>query len=301
LSTQTSSWIPPSVRTRQDGPHVLVLTTLTGAGAFPKQVYQRFAGSLASTGFQGKTVMMVAQSDYDQLGLYELSESYRGLSFEIITPPDDLADINCYRYHHYAAYLRSCVEDFDFVMLSDSRDVLFQRDISKYPFQPGVDLYLFEEEETIARCPFNAGWIRDLFGSQVLDQIGHNAILCSGTTIGTPGGMSVYLAKMCQSIAEADESYHERFGPLGGIDQGIHNYLFHTGKLSHLVSKRMRNSDALVYTLHQVVLKDPHRRLLNGDGRFVTGSGEPCFCVHQFDRVSPRVRAEFNIHAEFEI
>jgi hypothetical protein len=280
---------------------MLVLSTLIGAGAFPIQVYQRFAGSLARTGFKGKIVMMVAQSDYDDLGLQQLEERYPSLAFEIIAPPEDSADINCYRYFDYAEYLRRCVEEYDYVMLSDSRDVLFQRDISSYPFEPGVDLFVFEEEEAIARCAINAGWIREIFGPRVLDLIGHNAILCSGTTIGTSSAMSDYVEKMCQAIADADEPYRERFGSLGGIDQGIHNYLCYAGKLSHLVMKRMCNSDALVLTLSQVALLDPQRKLLNGDGMFVTRSGEPCFCVHQFDRVTAHVRDEFNLQAEFEI
>jgi len=273
---------------------MLVLSALTGRGGFGRQVYRRFAGSLAATGFAGDVVILTTAEEMLSRRIWTLHDEIDCLVFSTIPRPGDDRDINCYRYQHFREYLSPRAEDYDYVMLSDARDVVFQRNISQFPFQPGTDLFLAEEEKRIGECGINSGWILDLYGEDCLEALKNRTVLCSGTTIGRTPAMLQYLQLMIEQIDRADARFHERFGFLGGIDQGMHNYLYHTDKFGGLNVRTCHNREGLIYTVGHVAGDDPERAFLDDRARFVNQDGELCYCVHQFDRLGPQVREAFN-------
>ncbi|GAH10449.1 unnamed protein product, partial [marine sediment metagenome] len=116
--------------------------------------------------------------------LFKLQDEIPCLTSIAIPRMDEDRDINCYRYRYFYKYFRPKINDFEYVMLTDSRDIIFQRDVSKYPFASETDLFFADEEKLIGDCPINAGWIRDLYGTDILSELKSKTILCSGTTIG---------------------------------------------------------------------------------------------------------------------
>ncbi len=69
----------------------------------------------------------------------------------------------------------------------DVRDSYFQAD----PFDPIMDpnekaFVVFHGVETIliSQCGWNGGWVKDCFGSKVLEDVGNNHIICSGVSVG---------------------------------------------------------------------------------------------------------------------
>lgn len=274
---------------------VLVLTALTCPGGFPRQIYHRFAGSLVQTGFPGNIVFMVTDSNYRERSLAELEKQYPGVRFHLIPELDEYKDINCYRYRYYYDYLVSIDNEFDYVMLSDSRDVYFQRDISRYPFDAEIDLFLAEEEKLIGDCGINSGWIADLFGNPVLEELKQQPVLCSGTTIGKVTAIKDYLTLMTRHVTRVEDEFHCRFGNLGGIDQGIHNYIYYRNQLADLSIRTMHNTDNLFYTIGHVASDDKDRRFLNDESQFINSNGELCYCIHQFDRLDQAILRQSGI------
>jgi len=280
---------------------MLILTALTSQGGFGRQIYRNFAGSLDATGFKGDVVFLTTLREIAASKLSTLQDEIDCLKFSPIPGPGDNRDINCYRYRHYYDYLRSRSGDYDYVMLSDSRDVIFQRDISKYPFHPETDLFLAEEEKLIGECGINSGWIFDLYGENWRQALKNKTVLCSGTTIGRPPAMLQYLEIMLEHIERVDEEFHERFGYLGGIDQGIHNYLYHANKLTGLSVKTMHNQDNLFYTIGHVAHDDRDRVFLDEQSKFINQDGKLCYCIHQFDRLDEHIRRAFNQNSPFSV
>mmetsp|Transcript_33046 Transcript_33046/g.60605 ORF Transcript_33046/g.60605 Transcript_33046/m.60605 type:complete len:314 (+) Transcript_33046:465-1406(+) len=93
--------------------------------------------------------------------------------------------------------------------------------------QHQTSLQVFAEdpsEFTIATQTSNARWIRETKGEKVLEEIGHNPIVCSGTTLGGAVAMESYLRAI---IEEFDNTQCD----IDGCDQGLHNYLLYSGRL----------------------------------------------------------------------
>jgi hypothetical protein len=280
---------------------MLILTTLTTGGKFPTEICRRFVGSLAATGFDGKVVMFTTVDEIRKANLLDLEREFECLTFCALPKAVQKPDINCLRYLYFYDYLMTHAEEHDLVMLSDSRDVIFQRDISRYPFSSHADLHVAEEEKLIGDCAINAGWIQNLYGEDCLSNLKDRTVLCSGTTIGSPQAMLLYLDAMTEQIAVHRKAYYQKYGHAGGLDQGIHNYLFYKSSLSDLNIERVSNSEDMIYTIGHVAIDDPNRVFFDHAGRFINLNKQLPYCIHQFDRLDQRTRQIFNKNAPYPI
>jgi len=179
------------------------------------------------------------------------------------------------RYLHAAEYLRSMKEEENTVLVCDSRDVFFQANPFHSMELSHDSLYVAEEPESIANCPVNRSWVRDLY-PESYETLASLKIICSGTTMGRQKTVLEYLQKMEDEIlgfVKRDKNI-----PHGG-DQGIHNYLIHTHKLPK--AKIVENETSLFITCH-------HQKSFAFDrrGRILNKNGEICPIVHQYDRVA---------------
>ena len=175
------------------------------------------------------------------------------------------------RYIHYLEFLEQRAIGADLVMISDVRDVLFQRDPFAIPLDGDLAVFLEPELSTIGYEPFNRRWIRNLYGPSVLRELEHHTPTCSGTTMGTGTGMRRYLSAMVGELPR-----HNR--PLGSHDQGIHNFLVRNGRLDP--ARIYGNGDGPVLTMSlglKIPPMDPAGRLLNNDRL-------PVPVLHQYDR-----------------
>ena len=281
--------------------NMLILSALASSHGYSAQAFHNFAGSLASTGFKGKIVMMTTEENYDNHSLGNLEKDYSCLAFKFIQPLEDYGNINCYRYGYFREFLGSLTENHDYVMLTDSRDVIFQRDISSYPFDSAYDLFLAEEEKLIKDCGINSGWIQDLFGNSVLQELENKTVICSGTTIGKQRAILEYLDIMIDIVSNVEDQHIKKFGNLGGIDQGIHNYIYYKNLLPGLNIKPMHNQCNLIYTVGHVAGDDEHRQFLNSESKFINKEGRLCYCVHQYDRLDYELLRKFNRFSNYII
>lgn len=190
-----------------------------------------------------------------------------------------LEGLQSLRYLCYYRYLLEETADVDVVMISDVRDVLFQRD----PFAQeveGLELYLEDASVRIGSDAFNTRWLRDLFGKDVVAAMHGRTVSCSGTVVGTRQAMLSYLTKMVTGIVW-------RRRPMGSHDQGVHNALIQAGELSS--AKLIENGFGRVFTLGMV--ESPS---ISKDGLFHNADGTIPAVIHQWDRhplIANRLRA----------
>ena len=189
---------------------------------------------------------------------------------------------NVARFFYYARYLEAH-RDYDVVLLTDIRDVIFQ----DHPFlNVSADrLLLFEEHP---RTPLrhqvdNARWINALYGADRLDAIGEAPIICAGVML---GGADPLLAMIRAMNVEMVGTY------IGwGTDQGVLNHL-----------ARMPHDDVRIHpfgTGPAMHLGIAPRRAVSTDayGRVLDANGAVCPIIHQYDR-HPDLIAQWRGDAE---
>lgn len=246
------------------------------------EILQPFVGTLRKTGYSGDIVFFY--SDTDQATLDKLKKfGVILIPFDLKFPYSSILESNkwqnekrmkelgiyCLRYLLAYQYLKDNSDKYRHVMLSDTRDVIFQKD--PFDFQVAdVNYFLEREGVSIAESPFNAEWIEKGFGAGVLAGLGHNPIICSGVTIGSIQGILSYLEAFLDIIVKKDVPAHMR-----GMDQGIHNYLIHENIVP---GKLHKNSEGPVLTLG---LED---RIVFKGGYVYNAVGKIPNIVHQYDR-----------------
>jgi hypothetical protein len=172
------------------------------------------------------------------------------------------------RHFVYASYLEKTPADY--VLLSDVRDVYFQRDPFEHPPRSEFEVYLEAAHMTIDACQYNRQWLRDLAGADAAVQFAAKPISCAGTVLGTLGGVRRYLGLMTRHILAAER-------PMGPSDQGMHNYLLWTGGLDPVTIGA--NGHSTIYTAGNEKTVD-----LNGDHNVINFDGAVPAVVHQYDR-----------------
>jgi hypothetical protein len=166
------------------------------------------------------------------------------------------------------------------VLISDVRDVVFQRDpFSQLP-PAGLCVSMEVPTLTLSSEPHNARWLQLVYGQSVLEAIGSRPISCSGVTAGSRESVTHYLEAM------AGEMLRMPLRAVGhsGVDQGIHNHLLWSGALGEVIPlETFASAVATLGIASESELRfDAQDRLLNRDGGVIA-------IVHQYDRI-PRAR-----------
>jgi hypothetical protein len=249
---------------------------ITYATGYDYYIYERFVETLLKTGFGGTLHIII--KPHDRKHIQRILEKHP--ESKIIYFVDEFSELSkCpqvnrfFTIHHYVVTLD--VEP-EYLFLCDFRDVLFQKNIEEYPYNPDVDLYGFLEGKRIIDEPnYNTPWIKSLekiMGEEIYDKISQNHIICCGTTLGKIHAIREYLERMCDIL------FH--YNIHSNLDQGIHNYMLYMGKLPNIRIELLSNSDNLVNT----VGFDVHA--LNDDSEIINREGQVSWVVHQYDRFS---------------
>ena len=248
------------------------VTILTYCSGYRYEVFRRFAGTLYDTGFSGDLIFVIQKQDVAHVE--QLRSVYKNVSYYI----DDVDnDRHCQqkRYYIFQKILKTLTTDY--VLVCDSRDVFFQKNIELYPVDPTIDCFFFEEGLTIGACPHNQRWLRlieEELGIEFQKDIKDKKISCSGTTYGTLAGIQVYVDQICDLMTHKIHGHND-----GGFDQGIHNYLIYVEGVKCRV-KLLANEDNLVNTLQYAQYK-----FINGRNQIINVHQEPSYVVHQWDRL----------------
>jgi hypothetical protein len=133
--------------------------------------------------------------------------------------------VHARRYAIYLDHLRARPSRYDQVMMSDVRDVVFQRNPFDGISSAKCHFYLESAARTIGEDPTNSRWVRGCFPAAEAELLATCRISCSGITIGGTAAIIAYLERMVARIRAMPWRIYRRIGH--GYDQAIHNYLVH--------------------------------------------------------------------------
>ncbi|RZL68603.1 MAG: hypothetical protein EOO93_03560 [Pedobacter sp.] len=183
-------------------------------------------------------------------------------------------------FHHialsrYAYYFDVIINNpgYKEILFADVRDIIFQDD--PFNFELESDLYFFLEDDKYNLRTQNYIWLKNLFGEEIFKRIGEDRVICSGTTYGKRDAMLHYCEQMC---LEQLKHIHSVAG-FDGYDQGVHNYLIHTGKFDK--ATLCENFKGPILTMHGVEKK---RFVFNDAGKLINEDGHVIPVLHQYDR-----------------
>ncbi len=121
---------------------------------------------------------------------------------------------------HVLAYefLLGRQDEFENVLLTDSRDVYFQRDPFSDNLGPGLHCFLEARTQIVETCRSNSKMVRTAFGPEVLAELAKAPVSCAGATLGDLQSVLAYEKTMIELLCTIQEMTQSN-------DQGVHNYL----------------------------------------------------------------------------
>lgn len=256
----------------------LILTVLH---QYTYPVVEPFIKSLKETGYTGDLVIFVSDSTSKTTKkilakhgailiefntVYPFIDSYSNV-FEDVAPA---ITINNYRFLFYLKYLLDNPGKYENVMLTDIRDVIFQKDIFKTIAADKIYFFLEDASEIFRTSKLNYNWCLYANGLEVTNKIIDKNVSCAGIVIGNCIHITNYLLYMQNRLKfRADLHW--------GLDQGIHNaYIYtHINKQAMIIP----NTQPLILTLGACTMFKQHT-----NGAIVNQQDEPYHVIHQYDR-----------------
>lgn len=243
-------------------------TVMGYATGYPIVTYKKFVGSLRNSGFKGNIILALAPDVEDKIVEYLTSRNvimhrveYTTCTHELIGGGgvDEKELQSCLapyahlkarwgRFPLYKDYLQACSTCTGPVLVTDVRDVFFQKDPfgSGDPYPTGLQVFQEHAKQTTTSHWLVDDIIRKCKGSND-PLLGRNLPhLCSGTTIGTRQAMLNYLDIMHEEMKVWMDTPSCRF-KISSDDQSIHNYLYYNGKLPFAES--IPNRAGIVHTI----------------------------------------------------
>lgn len=263
----------------------MVDLVLAMAGGYDAAQLRPFVRSLRATGFAGEIRLLLHRNPP---GTAEALRAEGAIPIEVaLEGVPETWSYNVVRYRLFAEQLAGC--DARRVILSDSRDVIFQRD----PFA-GLDcedsVHLFEEhpDKPIAKCIWTQSWLRYRYGDAALPPIADRPVICSGVVIGSTRRVADFVRLVAAEILPSLKATNY----MAGYDQGVVNVQAYSGRFGGLVLHPW--AGASVVHLGNA----PSEAVRVGhDGQVLNLKGEIAALAHQYDR-HPGV-AERTVKAEW--
>ena len=178
------------------------------------------------------------------------------------------------RWALYDKFLDARGDNYNQVLLTDLRDVIFQGDVfekySRLQNFLGYETEGMTIKNSFEHCTYD--WLTNLFGVGEAEKLGGKKIICAGTVLATVDAMKILLQKMIEMVGTSTRL---------GDDQGTFNYLVYENKLDieNIIEIDCHSGNifttAVFHWTHPVEVADD--KILREDG------GVPEL-VHQYDR-----------------
>jgi len=241
----------------------------------PEQL-RPFVQSLRATGYAGDVILMVRFWDR-ALKSYLRRHGIRPATMWSTRKLHGPAAT--YRYQLYARIARENRECYDQMMVTDTRDVLFQR----HPFadlsSSACHFYLEHPTLTIGEEPTNLRWAKQFLPADQAALLSRQRISCNGIVIGGMAAMNEYLARMAADLLAVPIELRRH----GAADASIHHRLvFLEGGIPGVI---MENN---VHVATMGLQSDAY--VVGDDGTVRTTNGHVPAILHQYDRV-PHVKS----------
>ena len=256
------------------------------------KIFERFIGSLFDSTDNIDLVIFIGENDVEHI--LKLKKTYENIIYSIIDNKN--IHIVNYRFYLYYDFLNKNKNNYNYIFICDSRDVLFQKNIFNHSILSSkYDLYIFEEESqniTIDKCKFNSLYIQKS-GLDINDLVYNKPILCVGTILGNENGIMEYLEKfvyiLLNEVEEENRSYY-------GTDSGINYKIIYGDLLKNINIYICKNNEKLVYTMaFPNYLNQIDYSILLNNKQQICYNGDVCCCVHQYDRLNDEIKKQMSI------
>ena len=193
------------------------------------------------------------------------------------------------RWKSFLDYLEAHGDEYEQVLCTDTRDVIFQGDVFT-PFKNYSKYLGYTTEDDDIRGSkagnnLNYRWLTQYFNKQEADKLADKQIICCGTIIATVDEMKIFLRAMIKHIP----------CPKHGADQVTQQYFTYNGLLpiDNLIEIDTHSGEIftsyLFHETHPVEIRD--NKILRGDG------GVPAV-VHQYDRQKSLIQLVDNVYRD---
>jgi hypothetical protein len=254
----------------------IVLGAAIGYGIAQVRV---FVESLRATGYGGDIVILIRWPGL-AVGRYL---KRRGVTvIRVFQTRSFTRSVHARRYALYLDYLRAHPTRYDQVMMSDVRDVLFQKNPFDGIVGPNCRFYLESASRSIGEDTANSRWVRGSLSAAEAQALAPFRISCSGVTIGGTAALVAYLERMAARVRKIPLRIYRAIGH--GYDQAIHNYLVH---LDPAIDGVIEENNGHVATM---ALEPRALYRLDGDARIRAADGRQFPICHQYDRF-PDIKA----------
>ena len=146
------------------------------------------------------------------------------------------SDVGQRRYGMYEFVLKSIKKKPNRILLTDTRDVVFQNDLFKNKFKKSINFFL--EGAKILKDNRNSRWLKRTVGENDFEKIKRKTISCSGTTFGNYNQILKYSVLMKKYLMLHPYKRPLRhliiFKKVEPYDQGIHNYLIYNNFFNNM-------------------------------------------------------------------
>jgi hypothetical protein len=190
--------------------------------------------------------------------------------------PDNFGDlpkpIHIYNFRHYLYYdyLLRHHRKFSNVLITDVKDVVFQKDPFGFGIEQKIYVAVENPEIRISGNPWTAKWILKGYDEATLSSLNDKEVICAGTTLAPTPLMMGYLKRLITEFFRVKNAYK-------CADQAMHNVIIHTEQVQPF--HRCYNFHGPMLTLDTQA-----DYLLNGAKELVNKDGSVVPIVHQYDR-----------------
>ena len=173
-------------------------------------------------------------------------------------------------------FLSSISDNYDYVMICDSRDIIFQKNPFEYMIENNKKLYLTSEGMKVNQSPANYSWIFRLYKTQrdYSEIMFENEVINGGVLAGRRDYMMMLL--LISFTNRNRNSFEDIFNQT--IYSSVANYF----KQANFIEICTPDSSAYCITGEGVGKHDVPMKIVNGLACNV--NNEPYYIVHQWDR-----------------
>lgn len=271
----------------------LVIGAITG---YNFDAIEPWVNSLDRSGFDGDKAMICYNVSFDTLD--ELSKrGYKVFGFERNEEERKLEytkpgfNIVCERFHHLWGILQNFKGQYRYVITTDVKDVIFQRNPSEWLVKNLGDkkvnassesMYYKDEEHSNFALYSN-------YGPAIYNAF-HNKLIYNAGVMSGDFDTMIDLFMQIYLLCDSAPSHWNQHG--GGPDQPAYNILAHSKPWSDIIrhtpsedgwAAQLGTTGSYIADRYGDKIVDPAPIMVNG--KVCTTTGEPFYIVHQYDRI----------------